>query len=329
VIAHKRKDKWTTFPKKFALSKISGGKELFKGIRYCSRFCFRVRAEILTDLKVVRLLAKMKPIEQLVIDYSSRTNLEQGLDLPIVHRCINFYGSALDVGLLNFSHIQEMNFRNWSTITDVNCLYGVRKLCIEKCNCISDISGLGNIPNLSLLYCYGIRDVSALKNNVTLTILHCPNIDCSTVNFENILYFTTNINMTNEAASTLKKAQTIQLTHFIGSAIFLSSTVSSLYLGNPFAFAPEPNRPELFSISNFSSSFLSSVTINRIKLDDLTPLYGVKKLTLSSCPHLTHVHGLGNHERVTIDDDWNITDLSALKIVRRCTNVQLLLSVKI
>jgi hypothetical protein len=94
------------------------------------------------------------------------------------------------------------------------------------------------------------------------------------------------MNLTYEATSTLRKAQTVQLTHFSGSAIFLSSTVSSLYLGNPFGFAPGPNRPELFTISTFSSSFLSSVTINRIKIDDLTPLHGVKKLVLSGCPRI-------------------------------------------
>jgi hypothetical protein len=139
--------------------------ELFQKIRYHEIFCFRVSAEILTDLKVVRLVAKIKPAEQLFIDYYHTTNLEQGLDLPIVPRCINFrYSSGSDADLLKFSHIQEVNLRNWSKTTDVNCLHAVRKLCIDKCHAISDISGLGNTPNLSILYCSGIHDICALKN---------------------------------------------------------------------------------------------------------------------------------------------------------------------
>jgi hypothetical protein len=210
-----------------------------------------------------------------------------------------------------------------SALIDVSCFSHLTWLSLEDCNDIKDIHSLETIPNLFIIDCDGIRDISALQNNRKLTIYGCYNISLSTVNFENILYLSTDLNLTYDATATLKNAIFLELSNFDCSDLFLSSTVVSVEFKNTDDFILPPLEIDL---STFSQSLKSVLLDNISSRVDLTPLRDVEKVQLEYCRDLINVNGLGkNNKTVIIKSCDKIIDLSALKstprvIIESCTN---------
>jgi hypothetical protein len=152
----------------------------------------------------------------------------------------------------------------------------------------------------------------------------------STVNFENIIFLSTDLHLSYDATTTLKNVVSLKLLQFIGSAIFLSSTVVSLEIRNkmiselPLALCH--SHILKLNLSYLSQSLKSVLLENLSSTTDLTPLGNIEKVELQFCHELVNVNGLGeNNKIVAITSCRNIRDLSALKtvprvIVHRCAD---------
>ena len=65
---------------------------------------------------------------------------------------------------------------DFSDVTDVSALAGVKGLTLDVCPNITDVSALGSVEELNLLRCHSITDVSALGGVKRLWIGWCHSI---------------------------------------------------------------------------------------------------------------------------------------------------------
>jgi hypothetical protein len=273
------------------LALLSSSNSLFEELRYrCWKF--KVTLHDFTNPKFTKLLQKINPDEQLVVNCTSSYCGFIQADLSKVHK-------------LSLYHHE---------LTDVNCLSHLLRLSLSYCRGIYDVRSLGNIPELIIKHCRGICDISALQNNRKLSIHRCKNISISTVNFVNILHLSTDLPLTYAATTTLKNALSLELVYFRNCAVFLSSTVISVEIRNE----TNCSLPLLIDLSNFSQLLKSVLLTNISSSVDLTPLGIVEKIQLENCCSLVNVNGLGRNNKIVIVTCCHkITDLSALKTVPR------------
>jgi hypothetical protein len=267
---------------------LSSANSFFEQFRYRSgKRNFKVSLRDFADPKIQKLLQKINPVEQLIVSCyyclqettrchdiaKAFTNNDQ-LVLPRRLCTCPCYGLSPPV---DPPKIQELYLSNCFQLTDVDCLSHLTWLFLNHCPDLHDIYSLGNIPSLSIIDCQGIRDISALQNNKALSIHQCRNISLSNVNFEHILYLSTDLHLTYDATATLKHAITLELFSFHQSGIFLSSTVVSVGIRNQVNYP----LPLEVNLSNFSQSIKSVLLKNVSSSVDLMPLGNIEKVQLS------------------------------------------------
>jgi hypothetical protein len=216
--------------------------------------------------------------------------------------------------VIDFTSLQAITLIDSAHIKDINSLGNVRKLSVSSCPQFQDVSGLGKIPDLSLSHCNEIRDNSALRNNEILTIEDCDNIDVSTANFENVQNLKTDLRMTFQATTTLKKAQCLQLLALNIPFMHLATTVTSVELYFWDCHYSDP--VESFSFENFSH--LTSACLHYLPPEiELSPLHRVPKVHILDSEKLKSVNGLGMNEMVILENCHKLVDLSALRTIPR------------
>jgi hypothetical protein len=308
---------------------LSSSIELFGQIRY-QQLNFKATAAALMETTVLELLKRINPTNQLTVSCNFRKGsagplswkLEweqffekefpvNAFSLSVPPRRLDLYSYDEFNPTIHLSQLQELSFCHCS-VSDVNCLFQLRKLSLEYCNGIVDLSRLGDIPLLLLNSCQGIQDISALQNNRTLSIYRCSNISTLTVNFLNVVNLSTDLSLTYSATTTLKNIHSLELSLYTNFDIFLSSSVVSVILKNLKSV------PLSISLSSFSQSLKSVKLVGLSSRMDLTPFGDVEILYIECCSDLINANGLGkNNKTVTINYCENVTDLSALKTVAR------------
>jgi hypothetical protein len=303
---------------------LSSSNSLFEELRYRGgKRNFVVTLNDLTGEPLTRLLQKISPGDQVIVDCNHCAARWQWLELfrstPLLRWRLLMDPHCGCVSDDDYLKIQELSFHCYKWIP-INCLSHLTSLSLNHCHYVHDIKSLRNIPNLTINDCNGIYDISALQNNKKLSIYNCENISLSTVNFLNILYLSTDLELSYDATTTLTQAISLKLSHFDCSAVFLSSTVVFVEIRNKYTQWHRVHLPLEINLSNFSHS-LKSVLLEDISSSvDLAPLGNIEMVQLQFCRALVNVNGLGkNNKTVVIKACSDITDLSALKTVPRVT----------